>query len=328
MVDSIPQISVIIKVSRISKSLGVAFKSLLNQTIASQVELVLLSCLHDINELKPEEFKGLSSIKIIPIDESLHEGEYKAVGISHSSAPFIMFLEDHSYPAPDCLENILSVHKSGNYPIVGPIVLNANPFTSVSWGGYLVFYGQWGYARPEDCNEHLPANQSCYSREILFANRESLAEKLKAESVFHWALISKGQKLKLTELARVYHLGPSRLSFLLKEYFFNSRLFAASRFKPEQLIKRTIYTLGSPLIPFIRLWRIIKLSKHAKLPVRTILYALPSVWSCLCSGAVGEMFGYFIGKGNAEHHLHQLMINPDFLVQQNDIDLIEATLFQ
>jgi len=40
------------------------------------------------------------------------------------------------------------------------------------------------------------------------------------------------------------------------------------------------------------------------------------------------MFGYSIGTGNAEHQLHQLMVNPDFLVYQNDLDLIEATSFQ
>ncbi len=327
MVCSTPQISVIIKVSRTSKSLGIVFKSLLSQTIVSQVELILVSCIHDVNELKLKEFKELSSVKIVPIDESLHEGEHKAVGISHSSAPFIMFLEDHSYPAPDCLENILSVHKSGDYSVVGPIVLNANPFSSVSWGGYIVFYGQWGYARPGNCNGHLPANQSCYSREILFAHRESLAEKLKAESVFHWELISMGQKLKLCESAKVYHLGPSRLSLLLKEYFFNSRLFAASRFKREQLSRRIVYTLGSPLIPFIRLWRVFNICKNAKLPIMTMACAFPSMWLCLCSGAVGEMLGYAIEKGNAEYNLHQLMINPDFLVFQNDIDLIETNLF-
>ncbi len=326
MVDPTPQISVVIKVSRISKSLRLVFKSLRRQTIVSQIELILVSCLPGLNDIGKEEFAGLFDYKIIPIDENLNEGEHKAVGISHSSAPFVMFLEDHSYPAVDCLENILLIHKSGKHPVVGPIVLNANPVSHVSWGGYLVFYGQWGFARAEDCNEHLPANQSCYSKKILSAHQESLSEKLKAESVFHWELISKGYKLRLLESARIYHLGPSRLSILLQEYFLNSRLFAACRFKREQRAKRIVYTLGSPLIPFIRFWRIMSLCRHVKLPIKTRAFALPPMCLCLCSGALGEMVGYFIGKGNADHQLHQLMVNPDLLVYHNDIDYIKKTL--
>ena len=326
MVDATPQISVILKVSRISKSLFLVFNSLRNQTIVSQIELILVSCVPNLSQIEQEEFAGLLRVKIIPISENLHEGEHKVAGISQASAPFVMFIEDHSYPAADCLENILSVHKGGNYAVVGPIVLNANPVSHVSWGGYLVFYGQWGFARAEDCNDHLPANQSCYSKKILSAYQESLSDKLKAESVFHWELTSKGYKLRLLESARMYHLGPSRLSILLQEYFLNSRLFAACRFKREQRAKRIVYTLGSPLIPFIRLWRIMGLCRHLKLPIKTRVLALPPMCLCLCSGALGEMVGYFIGKGNADHQLHQLMVNPDLLVYHNDIDYIRKTL--
>lgn len=317
-----PKISVILKIAKVSKSLKIFFQSIKNQTIASHVELILVSCLKDNTMLHLDELRGVCNVVIVPIDDSLHEGEYKTAGFNHTSAPYIMFLEDHSFPSSDCFEKILLAHSNEDLSVVGPVVLNANPWSCVSWGSYLVFYGQWGYEQPGEYSKHLPANQSCYSRKILLAHRETLTEKLKTESIFHWELISQGHKLKLTELAKVYHLNPSRLVCLLKEYFLNSQIFATSRFSREQFFLRFIYTIGSPVMPLVRVLRIARISRAAALPMTTFARALPFLFLCLCSGAVGEMAGYSIGSRNAEEHLNKLMKNPDFLVQHNDLEAI------
>ncbi len=225
-----PKISVVIKVSMMSRSLGLTLKALKRQTVSRDIELIFLSCGPTEDALQRETAGEFCMTKVVLIDESLHEGEYKKVGVARATAPLIMFLEDYSYPEATCLESIIHIHRENNYAAVGPVIANPNPTTGVSWGCYLVFYGQWGYAKPAECSEHLPANQSCYTRKILVENEEGLADKLKAESVFHWELISQGHRLKLTQSARVYYLNTSLVSRLLVEYFLNSRIFAANRF--------------------------------------------------------------------------------------------------
>lgn len=326
MDSQIPKISVIIKVSMMSKSLKLTLTALKKQTVSRDIELILLSCGPEANVLQKETVGEFYMTKVVLIDERLHEGAYKKVGVMRATAPLIMFMEDHSYPEATCLESIIHIHGENDYAAVGPLILNANPTTGTSWGCYLVFYGQWGYKRPAECNEHLPANQSCYARKILLANEEGLADKLKVESVFHWQLISQGHRLKLADSARLYHLNTSRLSRLLVEYFLNSRIFAASRFQKKEMMKRLIYTVGSPLIPFLRLSRIHKIYKSAHIPVKDFIRSLPALWLCLCAGAFGEAIGYSLGSKGAEPWLHRILSNPDNLVKQSDLDEVECLL--
>lgn len=321
-----PKISVIIRTAQLSKSLAISLESLKRQSVSRDIELILLSSMSDNTTLQRQADNGFCRVEIVPIDDRLHEGEHKTEGISKATAPLIMFLEDHSYADSKCLENIIAIHNSRDCAAVGPLVLNANPGSATGWGCYLVFYGQWGYRQPDGRNTHLPANQSCYTRAILEANEQGLADKLRVESVFHWELIAHGHRLILADSALAYHLNTSRLPILLLEYFLNSRLFAASRFNRGAWLKRMIFTIGAPLIPFIRFGRIIKMYTPAQIPAKSILMSFPALWLCLSAGALGEAVGYSIGSGGAADLLHRLLMNPDKLVKAEDLDEVPRTL--
>lgn len=316
-----PKISVVIKAIKPSTCLGITLQALRRQSIAGDTEIIVLTRTKQLLATYSEELTTLQGVKIIQVESGMNEGAYKAAGIRSASAPYVMFLEDHSFPAPDCLENILRTHESGDYAVVGPLVLNGNPCNSVSWGCYLVFYGQWGYLSTTE-TEHLPANNSCYAVKALSLSNKNLAEKLKAESVFHWELIARGCKLKHTETASVFHLNTTRLRLLLKEYFLSSRIFAANRFGPGKFAARLLYTGGSPLLPLLRTARIFKVARQARVPLQWLLSAQPTIMLCLCAGAFGEMLGYSLGAGSADHRLSELMADPDKLIQPTDVNSV------
>ena len=98
MDSSAPKISVLIKVSTISKSLELSIKALQRQTIANEVELILLSAGPHAEALEKIAGDGFFKTRVVPIDSTLHEGEYKVKGIDVATAPLIMFKK--SLPGP------------------------------------------------------------------------------------------------------------------------------------------------------------------------------------------------------------------------------------
>jgi hypothetical protein len=255
---------------------------------------------------------GLSEILTAPIGSRVvevgtmrSEGEAKAAGVRAARAPLVAFLEDHSFPERTCAESLIQAHRRDDLAVVGPVMQNANPISAVSWGCFLVYYGAYMWARSADEVRHLPANQSCYRRDVLLGYGPRMADMLEAEAVLHQDLLEKGYRLAQEPAARVYHLNVSRVGPVCKEYFLASRVFAAERASGWGFWRRSVYALGSPLLPLIRPPRILRDTRCAGLDRPVVWRAFPAVLTTLCAGAAGEMLGYAFGAGQAKEKLVQ-----------------------
>lgn len=222
-------------------------------------------------------------------------------------------------------------HGQREFAAVGPVVLNANPDSAVIWGGFLVFYGPWMGHRPGKNMNHLPGNQSCYRREILMAYGQDLADALEAESLLHWDLIDKGYQLRLEPKAAIGHINITRLYSLMEEHYLGSRIFAYLRTRQQSAFRRFVYTIGSPLIPLIRLRRLFQEIREARLNIGILWRALIPTIINLCAGTAGEMAGYALGVGDARQRLVFFETVRDskpavksFLVPQSDSGLAIA----
>jgi hypothetical protein len=252
-----------------------------------------------------EGLKGLQSSKIVEVGTMRSEGEAKAAGVREAGAPLVAFLEDHSFPEKTCAEHFIEAHGREGFAVVGPVMRNANPISGVSWGCFLVYYGTYIWARPEREIRHLPANQSCYRRDLLLEYGSRLADMLEAEAVLHQDLLARGHRLAQEPSARVYHLNVSRQGPVSKEYFLASRVFAAERASGWGFLRRAVYAIGSPLLPLIRTPRIFRDARRAELDRSVLRGALASVLLTLCAGAAGEMLGYALGAGHTRQKLLQ-----------------------
>jgi len=300
-----------------------ALRQLGSQTIASRMEFILVAPAEEDFTSALTELGGILSRQVIPIIQpGASEGEAKAAGVIAAQAPLVAFIEDHSYPEHTCAETLMQAHGDGDYAAVGPVVRNANPRRGRSWGCFLAFYGAWLTAPPEGEVEHLPANQSCYRREVLLEYGPRLSEMLEAESVLHADLRARGRKLRLEPKARVYHLNYSRLAPAASEYYVASRVFAARRAKGWPVVKRAIYTLGSPLLPLVRALRIVTEVRRAAIRPRTFLSALAPLLAILSAGAAGELLGYALGTGNAAERLMRFERQRDAAFSSADLEAV------
>ena len=147
----------------------------------------------------------------------------------------------------------------------------------------------------------LPSHQTAYRRSRLLEFGEALDEYLESETTLHTALRAQGQRLYFEPAARTDHLNVSRFPDLIAIQFHNYRMFAANRAAHGRWSngRRVLYVAGAPLIPLVRLYRILReLRRCGLLAVRGPRCFFPLVVGTVV-GAVGEMIGYSFGPGAA-----------------------------
>jgi len=321
-----PKISIVIVVHQESPCFHLVLNQLRLQTAASKLECIVVTAGGGITEtaFPSGKLHGLASIRIVSLDAIESAGQAKAAGVAAAAAPLVAFIEDHSLPEKNWAESLIKAHEKGKYAAVGSVVCNANPETARSWGCFLVYYGQYMFARPEP--QHLPANHSSYRRDLLLTYGPQLAAMLDAEYVLHQDLLKKGFILFQEPAAIACHVNHSRLRPSLEEYLYASRVFATERSFYWKATKRAVYALGSFLLPWIRTFRIATGLSACDLNPAILAKALPHIFLILCAGAAGEFLGYASGCGDAKEELNRFESQRCRVITEKDIESAKLTL--
>jgi hypothetical protein len=196
---------------------------------------------------------------------------------------------------------------------VGPAILNANPQNSISWADLLMGYGPWIEPAPAGEVDFLPGHNSSYKRELLLQYGPALDAMLEAETVLHWDLRAKGHRLYLEPAAQTAHTNFSLASSWLNACFHSGRTFAATRAQQGgwSWLRRLAYAGGSPLIPLVRLWRILcDLSRPGR-PLGLGIRVAPQLLLGLSVDGLGQMVGYAFGAGAARQRLMEYEFHRD-----------------
>jgi hypothetical protein len=215
----------------------------------------------------------------------------------------IAFAEDHCFPESDWGEVLLAAHHAG-WAGVGPTVRNANPATALSRSGYLLHWAPWMEPVSAGATTGLAWHNSSYRRAALLELSADLPHLFAGETFLQAALRGRGHQLYLEPAARVSHMNVSRGAPWLGNGFWGGRLYAAQRVRYERWSwpRRAQYTAGSPLIPMVRLWRLLRILHRGGRLTEFFPRALPLVAVGLLVHALGEATGYLFGGGNAERH--------------------------
>ncbi len=316
--------SVIVVAGDYSECLRWTLDHLRAQTIASELECILVT--RSKSGVTPAEdaVRGLHSLRVVEDGAMDDAGQAKAAGVRAAKAPLVAFVEDHSYPDPGWAEALVKAYARAPFAAVGPVVLNANPASHVSWGCFLVYYGMYMRAEAPEQIQHLPGNQSSYRKEVLLACGPRLPEMLQAEFTLHAELRARGMALRQEPEAKVFHLNYSRIGPAVREYYLASRVFAAQRCHGWTAARRLVYGCGSPLLPLIRVKRILAQARGAGLAARVTAGALGPAILILCAGAVGEFLGYALGPGAAKALLMRFEREHASLFTRQDLEVISA----
>jgi hypothetical protein len=290
-----------------------------NQTLHDQLEIVIVAPSNEQLQMDKSIPFAFDGVRIVEIGPLISTAEARAAGIRQATTPIVALTEDHSFPEPRWAEALVRAHQQ-KWAAVGPAVSNGNPLSLTSWANFVIEYGEWLYPAKSGSASHLPGHNSSYKRAVLLNYGDELSRFLESESLLHWDLISKGYSLFLESDTVTRHLNYSDLSSSISLRFYCGRLFAGSRMKQWGSLThyRSIYCLGSPLIPGIRLGRIIRKLKVSGWKSKMIFSLVPILSLFLIIDAVGELTGYLFGMGDAMSKISDIDFHRERFMNRRD----------
>lgn len=268
------------------------------QTIRKQIELILVA--PDRGGIDDRQFDGFGSWQWVRIQQVRTTGAAFEMAVRVARAPFVAFAEEHGYFRHDWAERLVAAHEAG-HPVVGYAIENANPKTLTSWAH---LYGQFGpLVAPVESGESnfLAGHHTSYRTDLLLGYGNLLEDLLESETALFLDLRSSGIRMFIAGDAIAGHLNISILGAFMALDYHGLRSFAAARAKVGKWSwwKRVVFASAAPLIPWVRLRRIISDIKRSGRQNILMPKILMPLLPALFAGALGEMVGYVLGPGDS-----------------------------
>jgi Glycosyl transferase family 2 len=321
-VQTFAEMSVVIVGDRF-ETIRKTVRHLRTQNVSDLIELVIVTQSSTGLALDERELADFGAVRVVEVESILALARALAAGIRCASGPIIAIAESHSYPGPGWAEALIKRHKQP-FAAVAPVITNANPKSIISWANLFLDYGRCVEPRQTGIVEFLPGHNTSYKREILLQYDSQLDDMMVSEILLHWDMRAKGYQLFIDGAVKTYHLNISRLLSWLPERFYTGRRFAATRSADWSGVTRLIYAGGSPLIPVVRLSRVLVDIRKSTRGQDLLPRILPPLVVGLLASALGEMIGYAIGAGGASKQLAKMEIDKVRYVTEQDRQFLES----
>jgi hypothetical protein len=272
------------------------------QTIAEQIELIVVAPRADRVHIPAEEATSFHSVRFVELElGSLAVA--RAAGVAAAAAPVVAFNEDHSFPEPGWAAALVDAHRRG-YAGVAPQMKNGNPASALSWAAMFLHFG--GAFEPDNGFEttHPAASHNMsYTRAALLETGDRLSELMLAELFLHEALRGRGHRFWVEPAAATRHINLSRLRPAIIHAWTGGRMYGGLRcaFGAWPLARRIVYAGGSPLVPLLRLRRVLPQLRRTRTGRNLIPRVLPAMVVILTVHAAGEALGYLFGLGKTRN---------------------------
>jgi len=182
-------------------------------------------------DLPEEELAGFWGYQRVPAGAVTSIAHANTAGVRRASAPIVVLAEDHCFPESGWAEALIAAHQ-GPRAVVGPVMQNANPRTSISWCDFVINCGPW--MNPVAAGEaaFLPGHNCSYKKSVLLDYGERLEQLMEAEMLLHLDLCGHGHRLYVEPAARVSHTNFALASSWFPTQFYVGRMFGALRAVP------------------------------------------------------------------------------------------------
>lgn len=218
-----------------------------------------------------------------------HHDELRARGILASRGEVVALLEDHGIPAPGWVQAIEEAHREPVAAVGGPID-NGIP-KALNEAICLCDFAKYQSPVPDGESAFASDANVSYKRSSLDAIREVWKERFQ-ETAVNWALRSRGDRIVLSQkMALQQYRQNLDLSTAMRERYIWGRSYARARASAAPLAMRLLWTVFSPMLPFLLLTRIAALSRRRSRAVQMIR-STPLLIPLLASWSSGEFAGY------------------------------------
>lgn len=295
-----PVLSVLLFTPNDPAALDIIRAALRRQTIANQLELVVVvqsaAAFGDVSSL----FAGFAGGRVIELDGVYLLGRAKAAAVLAATSPIVVLAEDHCFPEPHWAEKLVAAFSEGPHAAVGPAVRVGNSGEGLGSATHYMHWGAWTEPRRGNAAMIAPHN-GAYRRSVLLERAGRLPDLFPTEQFLQAELLDNGHTLFVEPAAVVSHYGISRFLPWVGLGFWGGRLFGGNRAAHERWTARQRLTrvLTAPMVPFVRFIRTIACMRSLG-KTNELMRAAPIQFLGLLIHASGEAAGYAFGTGNAE----------------------------
>lgn len=319
-----PLLSVITVTSRDFSIVRRTILFLQQQTISDQIEVIVIcESLDKVADHKVAEISGFEKFVFYETHHPITQFAEEMSTVAHTTtAPVVAFIDNHAYPFPDWVEEVLKSHQQ--YDVVGFGMHNANPATTLSWLELLLSYPQQSIPRPSSEVSYVPFAQFSIKKKVIDEIEAQGEFLIGRNSEINKTILQLGYKMYLNTDAVLSHANPSTWRSATFIHFNAGRYDAAKRVKEKQwsLIRRMIYIFGSPLIPFVRMWRFWNLELRIPVFYPMRMKLLPTLFVIVVYMTIGEVLAFLFGMDNALKHLETVEYDRLSMVTESDRDML------
>ncbi|MEO6655357.1 MAG: glycosyltransferase, partial [Pyrinomonadaceae bacterium] len=246
-------LSVIVVSSYSHQSLRNCIDSILANQHLDKVEILVADCCSD----KPVSnlIEKYPNVGFIHFPQNTGIPALAGAGIKQAKGEIIALTDSSCEVGIGWISAILAAHQSSS-PVIGGSVDVGGPMKMIDWAAYFCEYGQFMSPLKAATVEVLPGNNISFKRSVIDGRTEYVqpefwktywCEELKEEGL---ELIS--EPTMLVHYSKTFQVVP----FFVRR-FHHARCFAGMRTRRLSVSKRVLYLGGSPLLPFIFLYRTI-----------------------------------------------------------------------
>lgn len=295
-----PSMSVIVLTSGDPEQAGPALESLRQQSIAGQLELILIRFAPEY-ELPYDPAKGFRGAQVIE-DDGRSFGEVRAEAVRSASAEVVAFLEDHCLAEPHWAEALLRDVEEG-WDGVGCEMYNASAGIGISDAVALMNYAPWLAPAVRGQVSMIPGHNAAYRKAVLLDLGPSLGPLMRSDSALNMKLAADGHRLLLEPAAKVAHANEVRLPSIMRGYYYNTRSMSATRSVEFEwgAATRCVRILLWPLVPVSRLAKLYGylLRRRRDLLGSAIKWS-PVMFLAWTATGLGQAVGLAFGLGDAD----------------------------
>ena len=216
------------------------------------------------------------------------------VGLSKAKGEILALLEDYGVPDADWCLQLLQAHQLYPHGVIGGAVEHAGKGL-LNWAVYLLDFGRYQLPLREGPSNYLTDVNVSYKRSALESVCESWSERYNEVQV-HGALTAKGAVLwQRPQVVVREDRGDLSFREILAERFAWGRVFVYMRTQQISFVRRLVYILAAPLIPFVVISRIVFKVTSSRRHFKWLLCSFPLIVVFSIFWCLGELAGYLTG---------------------------------
>jgi glycosyltransferase involved in cell wall biosynthesis len=251
-----------------------------NQTTNCQFEIIIVDTSTDgTAAIIRQEFP---KIKLYTFSERKYPGAARNYGVMQSSGEILAFTDADCIVETDWIEKLITAHQIHSHPAIG------------GWAYYFATLTAWmpqvaAFERTDIPTGFLTVKRWAFDLYGPFSNI-----RYGEDTLFNWKLAQAGYLSMWLPAIKVSHINIDRLDLFLDRQFNHGYNFAKLRIQEQKfsILKRAVYAIAAPPIPFIILYRKIGEALKTGMYQKELIRSLPLTFAGILMWSYGEFLGY------------------------------------